>query len=109
MGVQGGFSTEIQPDGELCIFSSVELCEVMGFQLMPQRTLKEYRWVATWMSKVLRHSGNRARWEKRNCKTQDPAYGIPMDSGAWHCWGDIGRAGREALAPWRLPDTKSFC
>ena len=59
----GNFSVEIQPDGELCVFSCVDLSEAMGFQLVPYALLKQYHWVARWMSKLLRRSWNTVRRE----------------------------------------------
>ncbi len=48
----------LPPDGEFCIFSYVDVFEVMGVQLMPPREIVEGRnGSAMWLSKLFRHSG----------------------------------------------------
>ena len=81
----------------------------MGSDLMPQSRLRDFLWGATWLSKLLRHSGNRARWGGGEYGTGGSAYGKPADSGGSFRWEDVERLGSEAIRKERLTDGQPFC
>ena len=61
-----------------------------------------------WLSKLLRHTGNKTRDYKRKYRFYVTAYGLPMDSGCWFLWRDLLAVGKEAILPYRLPSRRTF-
>ena len=99
--VWGNFSRFILDETGLCMFTPDEVSEVMGFALRSPRVLaKGYTRQAKWMSKLLRHSGNKVKKARmKRHRWKDTGFGLPMDSVAWFVWGDVTEACREVLLP----------
>ena len=106
-----GNLTDMIPDyHELSIFTYQEICEAGGIELKPPSALgRECMRAAKWLSKLLRHVGNKHCEPQGRYRFDDSAYGLPLDSGCWFLWKHILEVGKEAIPQHGLPSKRSFC
>ena len=95
---------------ELSIFTYQEICEAGGIELKPPSALgRECMRAAKWLSKLLRHVGNKHCEPQGRYRFDDSAYGLPLDSGCWFLWKHILEVGKEAIPQHGMPSKRSFC